>query len=208
VVEDFNTVSLHNPINPFALFLYHDKNYHVEEKYLSLRIAPQQVSTVVGLLEKEWKAYGEGTPLQYSFLDQDFDAMFDQEQQLGRLFTLFAGLTIFIACLGLLGLTAYTVERRTKEIGIRKALGASVTVIITMLSRDFIKLILIALLVAVPIGYFATQTWLQDFAYRTDISWEAFVLAGAGALLITLLTISAQAVKAALANPVDALRDE
>ncbi|MGB3849925.1 MAG: ABC transporter permease [Tunicatimonas sp.] len=208
VVEDFNSASLHNPINPFALFLHHGKNYHVEEKYLSLRIAPRQVPAVVSLLEAAWKDYGQGTPLRYSFLDQDFDAMFDQEQQLGRLFALFTALTIFIACLGLLGLTAFTVERRTKEIGIRKVLGASVTVILTMLSQDFIKLIFIALVVAVPVGYYAMHWWLQDFAYRTDISWKVFVLAGAGALLITLLTVSVQAIRAALANPVDALRNE
>ena len=208
VVEDFNTVSLHEPINPFGLFLYQDKNYHVEEQYLTLRIAPGKVAPVVRLVEETWKTYGQGTPLRYSFLDQDFDAMFRWEQQLGRLFTLFAGLTIFIACLGLLGLAAYTVERRTKEIGIRKVLGASVSTIVTMLSQDFVKLILIALLVAIPIGYYTMQRWLQDFAYRTDISWGVFAVAGAGALLITLLTISFQAIKAALANPVDSLRNE
>ena len=208
VVEDFNTASLHNPINPFALFLYHDKNYHVEEQYLTLRIAPGKVSSVVSLVEDAWETYGQGTPLRYSFLDQDFDAMFDQEQQLGRLFTLFAGLTIFIACLGLLGLAAYTVERRTKEIGIRKVLGASVSMIVTMLSQDFVKLILIALLIAVPIGYYAMQRWLQDFAYRTDISWWVFLVSGMGVLILTLLTISFQSIRAALANPVDALRNE
>ncbi len=208
VVQDFNTVSLHHPIDPVALFLYHDKNYYVENRYLTLRIAPGKVRQVVDVLEDEWKTYAQGTPVQYSFLDQDFDAMFQWEQQLGRLFTLFAGLTIFIACLGLLGLAAYTVERRTKEIGIRKVLGASVTAIVTMLSQDFMKLILIALLIAIPIGYYAMQRWLQNFAYRTDISFWIFLVAGAAALIITLLTISFQSIKAALANPVDALRDE
>ena len=208
VVEDFNTASLHNPINPFALFLYHHKNYHVEEQYLTLRIAPGRVPSVVSLVEDAWETYGQGTPLHYSFLDQDFDDMFRWEQQLGRLFTLFAGLTIFIACLGLLGLAAYTVERRTKEIGIRKVLGASVSMIVTMLSRDFMKLILIALLIAVPIGYYAMQRWLQDFAYRTDISWWVFLVSGAGVLILTLLTISFQSIRAARANPVDSLRNE
>ena len=208
VVEDFNTTSLHHPITPFGLFLYHDKNYHVEEPYLTLRIASGQVSQAVRLVEEEWNAHGQGTPLQYSFLDQDFEAMFQWEQQLGRLFTLFTGLTIFVACLGLLGLAAYTVERRTKEIGIRKVLGASVTAIVALLSQDFVKLVLIALLVAIPVGYYVMQRWLQDFAYRTDISYGVFLVAGASALLIALLTISFQSIRAALANPVDSLRNE
>ena len=208
VVEDFNTSSLHHPSTPFGLFLYHDKNYHVEEPYLTLRIASGKVSQAVRLVEEEWNAHGQGTPLHYSFLNQDFDAMFQWEQQLGRLFTLFTGLTIFVACLGLLGLAAYTVERRTKEIGIRKVLGASVTAIVALLSQDFVKLVLIALLVAIPVGYYVMQRWLQDFAYRTDISYGVFLVAGASALLIALLTISFQSIRAALANPVDSLRNE
>ncbi|MEM6841189.1 MAG: ABC transporter permease [Bacteroidota bacterium] len=208
VVEDFNTTSLHNPIHPFGIFLYHDKNYQLSDNRLTVQIAPGKVPSVVSFLESEWKLYAQGTPVQYSFLDQDFDAMFRWEQQLGRLFTLFAWLTIFIACLGLLGLTAYTVERRTKEIGIRKVLGASVTGIVAMLSQSFIKLVFIALLVAIPIGYYAMQEWLQNFAYQTDISSWVFLLAGAAALIITLLTISYQSIKAALSNPVDSLRNE
>ena len=208
VVEDFNTTSLHHPIHPFGLFLYHDKNYQLANNHLTVRIASEKVPAVVDRLESEWKTYAQGTPLQYSFLDQDFEAMFQWEAQLGWLFALFAGLTIFVASLGLLGLTAYTVERRTKEIGIRKVLGASVTTIVTLLSQDFVKLVVIALLVATPIGYYAMQRWLQDFAYRTDISLGVFLVAGMGALLITLLTISFQSIKAATANPVDSLRNE
>ncbi|MEM9829176.1 MAG: ABC transporter permease [Bacteroidota bacterium] len=208
VVVDFNTTSLHNPINPFALFLYHDKNYYVDEPYLTLRIASDKAASVIALVEDAWTTYGQGTPLQYSFLDQDFAKMFAWEQQLGRLFTLFTGLTILVACLGLLGLVAYTVEKRTKEIGIRKVLGASVVGIVTMLSQSFVKLVLIALLIAIPVGYYAMREWLQNFTYRTDISSWVFLLAGATALIITLLTISYQSVKAALANPVDSLRNE
>lgn len=208
VVEDFNTTSLHHPIHPFGIFLYHDKNYQLADNRLTVRIASGQIPAVVDFLESEWKAYAQGTPVQYSFLDQDFEAMFQWEQQLGRLFTLFAWLTIFIACLGLLGLAAYTVERRTKEIGVRKVLGASVANVVTLLSQSFIKLVLVALLVAIPVGYFVMQEWLQNFAYRTDISPWVFLLAGAAALVITLLTISYQSIRAALANPVDSLRNE
>lgn len=208
VVEDFNTTSLHNPIHPFGIFLYHDKNYRTSDNQLTVRIAPGKVSAVVDLLESEWKTYADGTPLQYSFLDQDFEAMFQWEQQLGRLFNLFSWLTIFIACLGLLGLAAFTVERRTKEIGIRKVLGASVTGIMAMLSQSFVKLVFISLLLAFPIGYYVMQQWLQDFAYRTDISLTIFLLAGVAALVATLLTISYQSVRAARANPVDSLRNE
>ena len=208
VVEDFNTTSLHNPIHPFALFLYHDKNYYVDAPYLTLRIAPNKAASVIALVEDAWTTYGQGTPLQYSFLDQNFASMFAWEQQLGRLFTLFTGLTILVACLGLLGLVAYTVEKRTKEIGIRKVLGASVASIVSMLSQSFVKLMLIALLVAIPIGYYAMQEWLQNFAYRTDISFWVFLLAGLAALAITLFTISYQSIKAAVANPVDSLRNE
>ncbi|MEM9671645.1 MAG: ABC transporter permease [Bacteroidota bacterium] len=208
VVEDFNTTSLHNPIHPFALFLYHDKNYYVDAPYLTLRIAPNKAASVIALVEDAWTTYGQGTPLQYSFLDQNFASMFAWEQQLGRLFTLFTGLTILVACLGLLGLVAYTVEKRTKEIGIRKVLGASVASIVSMLSQSFVKLMLIALLVAIPIGYYAMQEWLQNFAYRTDISFWVFLLAGLAALAITLFTISYQSIKAALANPADSLRNE
>ncbi|MGD1893640.1 MAG: ABC transporter permease [Cyclobacteriaceae bacterium] len=208
VVEDFNTTSLHNPIHPFALFLYHDKNYYVDAPYLTLRIAPNKAASVIALVEDAWTTYGQGTPLQYSFLDKNFASMFAWEQQLGRLFTLFTGLTILVACLGLLGLVAYTVEKRTKEIGIRKVLGASVASIVSMLSQSFVKLMLIALLVAIPIGYYAMQEWLQNFAYRTDISFWVFLLAGLAALAITLFTISYQSIKAAVANPVDSLRNE
>lgn len=208
VVEDFNTASLHNPINPFGIFLYHDKNYQIANNHLTVRIAPGKIAAVVDLLESEWKNYAPGTPLQYSFLDQDFDAMFQWERQLGRLFTLFAWLTIIIACLGLLGLAAFTIERRTKEIGIRKVLGASVTGITTMLSQSFVKLVFIALLIAVPIGYYVMQEWLQNFAYRTNISLWVFFVAGTAALVITLFTVSYQSIRAALANPVDSLRSE
>ena len=134
--------------------------------------------------------------------------MYRTEQQLGQIFLIFAGLAIFIACLGLLALAAFTAERRTKEISIRRVLGASVTNLVSLLSSEFLKLVLIALVIAVPIAWYAMKSWLQNFAYRADLSWWLFAIAGLLAVLIALLTVSFQSIKAALSNPMDALRNE
>jgi len=149
-----------------------------------------------------------GQPFNYTFLDEAFDQMYRTEQRVGNIFITFAILAIFIACLGLFGLSAFMAEQRTKEIGIRKVLGASVGNIVTMLSKDFLKLVLIAAVIAFPLAWWGMRTWLQDFAYRTEISWWIFALAGAVAVLIALATVSFQAVRAAVSNPVESLRSE
>ena len=141
-------------------------------------------------------------------MDAEFEQIFRSEMMVSKLSRLFAALTIFISCLGLFGLAAYTAERRTKEIGIRKVLGASVRNVLFLLSRDFLLLVFIAFIIAFPLAWLAMHSWLQDFAYRIDISWWVFGIAGVAALLIALLTISFQAIKAALANPVKSLRTE
>ncbi len=204
VAEKFHFGSLHEEIAPFAFMLQREQPLSTIE----VRISPENTIAKVGAIEKLWQTYAPDLPFTYSFLDEDYDALFREEQRLGRLFTGFTILALLVASLGLFALATFMAERRAKEIGIRKVLGASVTTIVTMLSRDFIKLIIIALLIAVPIGYYAMQMWLQDFAYRTDISFGVFVVAGASTLIITLLTVSFQAIKAAIANPVDSLRNE
>ena len=149
-----------------------------------------------------------GQPFTYSFMDDDFNNTYKSEQQTGKIFISFAIFAIFIACLGLFGLVTYAAEQRTKEIGIRKVLGASVSGIVGMLSKDFLKLIIIAMLIAFPVAWWAMHSWLQHFAYRISITWWVFVIAGAMALLIALLTVCLQAIKAAIANPVKNLRTE
>jgi len=158
-------------------------------------------------IEDKWKGF---TPahFQYTFMDQDFDAMYRSEQRIGTIFIAFTTLAIVIACLGLFGLAAYAAEQRTKEIGIRKVLGASIANIAGMLSKDFIKLICISIVISTPFAWYFMQKWLQDFAYRINIEWWVFAIAGAAALLIAFITISFQSVKAAVANPVKSLRSE
>ena len=147
-------------------------------------------------------------PLNYNFLDKDLDNLYKGDQQMGSIFNLFAILAIFISCLGLYGLSAFMAEQRTKEIGVRKVLGASVFNIVYLLSGNFTKLIVIAMVVAIPLSWFAISKWLDGFAYRIDIGWTVFLLASATALLIALLTVSYESVKAALTNPVKSLRSE
>jgi putative ABC transport system permease protein len=154
------------------------------------------------------KTENPGFPFEFKFADKDFEAMFSAETLIGKLAGIFAMLAIFISCLGLFGLAAYTAERRTKEIGIRKVLGASVTGLTGLLAKEFIQLVIISCIIAFPVAWWFMKSWIQDYAYRTTIQWWMFALTGLGALLIALLTVSFQAIKAAIANPVDSLRTE
>jgi len=147
-------------------------------------------------------------PFNYTFMDQDFNKTYRSEQQTGGLFITFATLAIFIACLGLLGLAMFTAEQRTREIGIRKVLGASVGGILGLLTKDFLKLVVLSILVASPLAWWMMSKWLQDFAYRTSISWTVFAMATGAALVTAVATISVQALKSAMANPVKSLRTE
>ena len=149
-----------------------------------------------------------GVPFSYRFLDDSFTEMYHDEQRIGKLALSFSILAILIACLGLFGLAAFTAEQRTKEIGIRKVLGASAASVINMLNKEFIKLVLISSVIAIPLAWWAMNKWLEDFAYRVEIGWWVFVVAGIIALLIAVLTVSSQAIKAAFANPVKSLRSE
>ena len=202
VVEDYHYQSLHTVVEPLVLMLSGSQNF--VEVSITSNDLPQTLATI----EAAWERHTNGMPMDYSFLDEDFDALFKADQQIGTIFGGFSLLAIVIACLGLLALAAFMAEQRTKEIGIRKVLGASVKSIMVLLSKDFTRLIIIAFIVATPLAYWAMQQWLNDFAYRTSIGLSTFAIAGLLALLIALLTVSYQSIKAALANPVDSLRNE
>jgi putative ABC transport system permease protein len=159
-------------------------------------------------VRNEWKKIAPGQPFSYSFMDEDFNNLYETEQRMGGISLSFSLLAIFIACLGLFGLAAYAAEQRTREIGIRKVLGATIGGIIGLLSRDFLVMVLISALIAFPLAWWAMHRWLQDFAYRIDIGWGVFVLAGLLSVGIALLTVSFQALRAALMNPVKSLRSE
>jgi putative ABC transport system permease protein len=201
VVEDFHFKSLHEPIAPLFMVLGQTPG-------LILKTQPGHANDLLASVQKKWAQFGAGEPLEYAFMDDYFQKTYQSEQKTAFLMGLFAGLTIFIACLGLFGLAAFTAERRTKEIGIRKVLGASITSIANLLVGDFLKLVLIAFIVASPIAYYFMQQWLSDFAYRIDMQWWMFAAAGAAAVLVAFLTVGFQSVRAALTNPVKSLRSE
>ncbi|WP_254169125.1 ABC transporter permease [Chryseosolibacter histidini] len=202
VVDDFHFSSMKNSITALGLFL------QKSDGSLSFRFKPESTNEVVQSIEKIWKHLAPGQPFQYSFLDEDFESMYRAEQRLAQTFALFAVLAIIIACLGLFALTAFTAQQRTKEIGIRKVLGASVGSIVLLLSKDFGKLIVIAFALAAPLAWYAVDWWLQSYTYKTEIGVFVYLLAGALALIIALFTMSYQSMRAASADPVRSLRSE
>lgn len=203
VVANFHQQGLQKTIDPMIMLLRPNIR-----GYYSAKIQATEVQATVAALQKIWEKHFPADPFSFYFLDELFDRQYRADMIFGKVFGAFAFLAVLIACFGLLGLSAYNVVQRTKEIGVRKVLGASVVSIAGLLSKDFVKLVLAANLVAWPVAYFAMNRWLQDFAYRVNIGWWVFALAGGAALLIALLTVSLQAIKAALANPVEALRYE
>ncbi|WP_128545977.1 ABC transporter permease [Larkinella soli] len=204
VAKDFNFNSLHHKIETLCIFDMKDWGYNE----MSVRINGRQAKQAVAYAESVWKRLAPDEPFDYTFLDEHFAELYRADGQVSRIVGILATLAIIISCLGLFGLASFSAERRVKEIGIRKVLGASVTGIIGLLSKDFLKLVGIAILIASPVAWYAIRTWLQDFAYRIDIDWWVFGLAALLAVLIALLTISFQSVKAALMNPVKSLRSE
>jgi putative ABC transport system permease protein len=175
---------------------------------VSVKITTNDLSGIIARIEETYRTLFPGNLFQYSFVDQSFDLQYKNDQRFARLFSIFAGMSIFIACLGLFGLVAFTAQQRTKEIGMRKVLGASVTGIVTLLSKDFLTLVLIGFVMAIPIILYVMNKWLENFAYRMEIGIGVFVLAGLVAVLIALATVSWQSIKAAVANPVKSLRNE
>jgi putative ABC transport system permease protein len=203
VVKDFHFRSMHEAITPLILFL--DKRL-IQKMFI--RIDGRNIKATLKQLENTWKQSVDHRPFQYHFLDEDYEALYKTEQRTAGVFITFSSLAILLACLGLFALTAYAIVQRTKEIGIRKVLGATITNIISLLSKDFLLLIIVAILIATPIAWFAANKWLEDFTYRITLQWWVFVIAGAATILIALITISFQAIKAAFANPVTSLRTE
>ncbi|MEJ2613746.1 MAG: hypothetical protein P8Z35_02215 [Ignavibacteriaceae bacterium] len=177
-------------------------------RFVSARIAPGNYPSTISYLEKTWKKYAGNQAFDYNFLDRNLNHLYIAEQRTSKIATTFAVLAIFIACLGLLGLAAFITEQRTKEIGIRKVLGASIPSLLFMLSKEFLKWVLIANIIAWPVAYYVMNNWLKDFAYRININLWVFLLSGIIALVIALLTVSSHAIKAATSNPIKSLRYE
>ena len=207
VIKDYHYESLHQEIRPQALFLS-GGYYQNIESYISVRLNTENISETVKYVGSTWNDFAPEKPFEYSFLDEDYDNLYINEKQTRKLFTIFSFFAIFIACLGLFGLASFSADQRTKEIGIRKVLGASVPRIVNILNKNFIKWVLVANLIAWPAAWFMMNSWLQNFAYRIKLSWWMFILAAVLALLIALITVSFQTVKAALKNPIDSLRYE
>src|SRR4029079_11746229 len=202
VVKDFNYSSLKAAIEP-AIFYYDPAGWA-----MYVRTTGKDAAKAIAGAQKVWKTYPSEVPFEYSFLDDDFNRMYKDDQRTGTLFNVFAIAAILIYCLGLFGLATYTAQVKTKEIGIRKVLGASVTSLIRLLSKEFIVLILTAFVIATPVAWYFMSKWLRDFAYRININWWIFLGTGVLAIIIALLTVGFQAIKAAIANPVKSLRTE
>ncbi|MDX2048012.1 MAG: FtsX-like permease family protein [Chitinophagaceae bacterium] len=202
IVRNFNFESLRKNVGPLCFRLGNSR------WATAFRVQTSEIGNLISSIENKYKAMAPGMPFSYQFLDESFDNMYREEQRVGKVALTFAFLAIIIACLGLFGLATYMAEQRTKEIGVRKVLGATVPSIVSMLSKDFLKLVLISFGIAAPFGWWVMNKWLEDFAFRISIGWWVFALAGVLALLIAFVTVSFQAIKAAIANPVKSLRTE
>ena len=205
VIDNFNFESLHQDIQPMIFFIPSDStNFN----YLSVKLDGENIPTALAHIEQVWNQFLPQFPFDYQFVDEEFGALYEAEQRQGRVFISFALLAILVACMGLFGLTAFVTQQRVKEIGIRKILGATTASLVTLLSKDFLKLVFIALFIATPLAYFLMEKWLADFAYRIEVQWWIFVVAGVLGIGVAFLTVSFQSVKAALANPIQSLRSE
>ncbi len=209
VVEDFHFTSLHQPVQPLVLALNTSPGaFNLFIKYVAVRLAPDDVPGALAHVEQVWQRFVPNRPFDYFFLDERLDRLYKTEADMGRIAGAFALFALLVAGLGLFGLASYMAEQRTREIGVRKVMGASVNSILYLMTREFLQLVLIAFVIAVPLAYLAADRWLDGFAYSIDIAWWVFLLAGAAALGVALLTVSFQSVRAALVDPVKALRYE
>ena len=202
MVKDFHFESLRTHITPLLLQLGNSTGL------LNIKAQSDDYAGLLSKIESDWNELAPNQPFEISFLDERFTRIYDAEQRTGKIFGVFAGLALLIACLGLFGLAAFTAENRIKEVGIRKVLGASVTQIVYMLSNEMGKLVMLAFIIAAPLAYFFMDDWLQDFQYRTNIGWWVFAVTAFGALFIAVATMSYQSLKAATRNPVKSLRSE
>jgi len=208
VMKDFHAQSFHSLVEPFALFHESSETYQLNHEFLALRLQAGKEQVVINKSKALLEEFSAGIPFAFSFLNEDYNRLYQMENQLGSMLSVFTFLSIFIACLGLLGLIAYTIEQRTKEIGVRKVLGASVMSIVGLLAKDYLKLVGIAFLIAIPFAYYFMADWLNNFAYRIELQWWMFAVAGVMAILIAFATIGVQSAKAALANPIESLKTE
>lgn len=204
VVKNFNYNSLHHEIDPVMLSI----GGAYMNDYLSIRTRPGQIQNTLEFIKSQWGIFTPGRPFEYFFLDESFDRLYRSEERLGKIFLYFSFLSIFIACMGLFAMASFTAQQRSKEIGIRKIHGASVSSVLFALLKDFSKLVFLAFLIAIPIAYLGLERWLDNFAYRIDIGFEVFILAGLSSLAITLITTGYQALRAANINPVHTIRND
>jgi putative ABC transport system permease protein len=204
VVKDYHFKSLHAKIEPLVLRMFH-KNWN---RYVIIRIRSDNITETLKTVEYAYKHYHPGYPFEFQFLDESLNALYSSEKRTGRVFRYFMFLAIFISCLGLFGLASFMADQRTKEIGIRKVLGASVSGIFLMLLKEFVKWVLLASAISWPLAYYAMDRWLKNFAYRTDIALWIFLVSGILGLAVAFATVSYQSLKASIANPVDSLRYE
>jgi putative ABC transport system permease protein len=203
IADDFHQQSLRESFEPLIFRLIPDVR-----GYLSIKTSASNASQTIAQVKASWNKFFPGNTFEYFFLDDHFDQQYKADQRFGQVFTLFTSLAILVACLGLFGLASFTTVQRTKEIGIRKVLGASVPQILKLLYREFALLLVIAFVIAAPIAWYMISNWLQGYAFRIDIHWSYFVLPFVAILVIALLTVSFQSIKAAVANPVKSLRTE
>jgi len=205
IIEDFNFASLKNSIEPLVIFSTPTNGNY---QYISVKVDPGDVQQKINMIKSAWIEVSPDTPFEYRFLDTEFENLFKSEKRLGSVIAIFSVLAILIACLGLLGLAAFTAEKRTKEIGIRKVMGASVKDLIFLLNKDFTKLVFVSFVFSVPLAWFFMDRWLQSFSYKTSIGIWPFIIAGSIAVLITWIIVSYQSASAAINNPVKSLRSE
>ncbi|MDA0195633.1 MAG: hypothetical protein O2887_11670 [Bacteroidetes bacterium] len=203
VVKDFHFQSLHTEVKPLFFWLRPENSWNI-----MMKIKAGQEKETLAQLKDHYESYNAGFTFDYQFLDDEYQKLYTSEQRVSTLSKCFGGIAILISCLGLFGLAAFTAERRTKEIGIRKTLGSSSLNIIYLLSSDFTKMVAVSVSIAIPLSYYLLDSWLEDFAYRIELEWWFFLAAGLGSLIIALLTVGYQAVKAANINPASCLRDE
>jgi putative ABC transport system permease protein len=205
VMEDYHHISVKDEIFPILYFLEADIATH---NFMIVDIENKNMSTTLSSIESAWKKLNPETPFEYTFLDQSIKQQYDEDQRVAKVITSFTIIAMIISCLGLYGLSTFMAERRFKEIGVRKVMGASVSQIVQMMSGEFVKLVLIAFLVAIPLSYYTITSWLENFAYKAPVTMSIFTIAGVSALLIAILTVSFESIQAASKNPVQALRNE
>jgi ABC-type antimicrobial peptide transport system permease subunit len=208
VVEDFHEGSLHEVIGPVVIANLPEGEHNIAFKVGAPNGQKADLQTILLEVEKQWKQVYPDKPFNYSLLDDDISVLYAKEERAANLIDAAMIITIFISCIGVFGLSMFSAQARTKEIGIRKVLGATIANIVTLLGGEFVLLVLIAILISSPLAWYFTNNWLHDFAYHIDISWWVFFISGLAAMAIALVTISFQSIKAALANPVDSLRSE